>query len=247
VTSEVEPVDEADQPALIIEGPGPELGEALRGGGHEPAAHRRLRRRRRGGLGRVADGLQGAPVAAARQARQHRGDHVVGQQVHRRERVVGLQAHLTIDAVVVGDGAYPGPAHRDPPAPEGHLAVLAAVPVRGTVGVVAALRAGHLGDLGLDELAHHVQADGHRRRQQALAHLGSEHFELLAHLAGQPLRQAGSAVWTNPISGTSRRLPADAVFVCDACLLFIGGPPVHSEGVATPSVPHGTIEAEDRH
>jgi hypothetical protein len=46
-----------------------------------------------------------------------------------------------------------------------------------------------LGDFGVDELAHHVQADRHRRGQQALAHAGGERFELLAHLPGQPLRQ----------------------------------------------------------
>jgi hypothetical protein len=37
VTSEVEPVDEADQPALIIQRPGPELGQPLGGGGDEPS------------------------------------------------------------------------------------------------------------------------------------------------------------------------------------------------------------------
>jgi hypothetical protein len=37
VTSEVEPVDEHDQPALIVQGPGTELGEPLRRRGDEPA------------------------------------------------------------------------------------------------------------------------------------------------------------------------------------------------------------------
>jgi hypothetical protein len=60
------------------------------------------------------------------------------------------------------------------------------VPVRGAVWVVVALRARHVVDLGVDEFAHHVQADRHRRRQQTLAHLGGERLKLVAHLAGQP-------------------------------------------------------------
>jgi hypothetical protein len=43
----------------------------------------------------------------------------------------------------------------------------------------------------------------------------------------------GSAVFTSPTSGTSRRLPADAAVMCDACFV-IGGPPFHSDGVDNP-------------
>lgn len=101
VTSEVEPVDEADQPALIVEWPGPELGQPLGGGGDEPASHGGLRRARRRRLDRLADRFEGPFVAAAGQASKHRGDHVVGDQVDRRERVVGLQMHLSLPALRV--------------------------------------------------------------------------------------------------------------------------------------------------
>jgi hypothetical protein len=42
VTCEVEPVDEHDQPALIVEGPAAELGQPLGGGVDEAAGHRAL-------------------------------------------------------------------------------------------------------------------------------------------------------------------------------------------------------------
>ncbi len=128
-------------------------------------------------------------VAAPRQTGQHGRDHVVGQQVHRRERVVRLEMHLVLDPVLVRDGAHPGSAHREASPAEGHLAVLGPVPVGAAVLVVLPLRSGDVGDLDVDELAHHVEADRHRRRQQPLSHLRREHLELLAHPPGQALRQ----------------------------------------------------------
>jgi hypothetical protein len=114
---------------------------------------------------------------------------VISEQIDRGERVIGLQAHLSLDTVGVGDSAHPRAAHRDAPAAERHLALLGAVPVGGAVGVVATLRPGDVSDLGVDELAHHVQADRHRRRQQPVAHLRRERLQLLVHLPRQPLRQ----------------------------------------------------------
>jgi hypothetical protein len=207
VTGEVEPVHEADQPPLVVQRPGTELGQPRGGRGDEPTGHRRLRGPRRGCLDRLADRLERPFVAAAGQAGQHRRDHVVGQQVDRRERVVGLQAHLPLHAVAVGDRAHPGPAHRDAPPAEGHLAGLAPVPVGGAAPVVAALRPRDLADLGVDELAHHLQADRHRRRQQALAHLVREHRELVAHLPGQPLGQARVGQIDQPDLGHQTQAP----------------------------------------
>lgn len=97
--------------------------------------------------------------------------------------------HLAFDTVAVGDGAHPGPAHRDAPPAQGHLAVLAAMPVGCPVRIVLPLRPGDLGHLGVDELAHHIQADRHRRRQAPVAHLRRERLQLLAHLPRQPFGQ----------------------------------------------------------
>jgi hypothetical protein len=85
-----------------------------------------------------------------------------GKQVHRRERVVGLQPHLALDALLVGDGAHSGLAHRYPPAAQADLAVLAVVPVGAALRVMLALRPGQIGDLGVDQFAlfaRHVQVD----------------------------------------------------------------------------------------
>ena len=155
--------------------------------------------------------------------------------------------HLALDTVVVGDGAHPGPAHRDAPPAEGHLAVLGAVPVRGAVRVVAALRPGHLGDLGVDELAHHVQADRHRRGQQPLAHLRRERLELLAHLPGQPLRQRRVGQVDQPDLGQQPQAARRRRLRVRRFLLHWWSSVSTRLVSRTPSVPHGTNEAEDRH
>jgi hypothetical protein len=61
--------------------------------------------------------------------------------------------------------------------------------------VVLALGAGHLGDLGGHELAHDLQADGHRRRQEALSHSTGEEEHLVARLARQALGERDGELW----------------------------------------------------
>jgi hypothetical protein len=68
---EIETSDEADQPPLILQRAGAEIGQALGGGGDEPAAHRRLRRSQGGLLDLLADRFEGRLVTAVGQAGQH--------------------------------------------------------------------------------------------------------------------------------------------------------------------------------
>ncbi|HET6663454.1 MAG TPA: hypothetical protein VFG94_04320, partial [Acidimicrobiales bacterium] len=74
-----------------------------------------------------------------------------GKQVHRRERVVGLQPHLALDALLVGDGAHSGLAHRYPPAAQADLAFLRCRAGRRCAPGHACLRPGQIGDLGVDQ------------------------------------------------------------------------------------------------
>jgi hypothetical protein len=60
-----------DQPALVIQRPGTELGEPLGGSGDEPAAHRALRGPRRRGLDGLADRFERPLLAAPGPPRQH--------------------------------------------------------------------------------------------------------------------------------------------------------------------------------
>jgi hypothetical protein len=63
------------------------------------------------------------------------------------------------------------------------------VAIGASVAIVLALRAGQLGDLGLHQLAYHLQPNVHRRRQQTVTHLGRKVLQLLGHLSGQPFRK----------------------------------------------------------
>ena len=60
-----------------------------------------------------------------------------------------------------------------------------------SVGVVLALGASHLGDVGLQQLGEDVQADVDSRRQQAVTHMRGEDLQLAFDLFRQRCRQAG--------------------------------------------------------
>jgi hypothetical protein len=189
VLAEVKAVQEHDQPALLVQRAGQQLGEPLGGGGHEPARDRRLRCPGLGLLDAGADGLQASAVPAGRQPRQHPGDDALGEQVGGGEGGIGLQGQL---AGAIG-GADPGAANPKAPAAERHGALLGAVPVGGAGRVVLALGAGQLGHLRGHELAHHLQADRGRGGQQPLAHALGEQSQVGVDAASQPLRQAKAA------------------------------------------------------
>jgi len=56
----------------------------------------------------------------------------------------------------------------------------------GPIGVVAALRAGELGDLGVHQLAHHLQPDGGRGSEEPLADVLGERGQMPVDQTGQP-------------------------------------------------------------
>jgi len=95
------------------------------------------------------------------------------------------------------------------------------VAVSGPLGVVLAFRPGRLGDFGLHELGHDVEADGDRGRQQSFLHALGEQHQLLADLAGQALRQLagdGRVVEVDQADarqdGQARLPPVPAVLRC---------------------------------
>jgi hypothetical protein len=91
--------------------------------------------------------------------------------------------------LVVADGADPRAADRDPPATQGHRAVLAAVALGDPGRVVLALGPSEVGDLGRHQLSHHLQADRGRGGQQPLAQVLGEPGQMPVQAAGQPLGQ----------------------------------------------------------
>jgi hypothetical protein len=202
VLAEPEPIQEHHQPAPVVQAAGQQLGQPLRGGRHEPARHRRLRRAR-GLLGNArADWLQPRLVAAGRQPRQHPGDDPLGQQVGTGERGVGLQRNLVLARAHRPD---PRTADGKPPPAQGHHARLAAVPLGPPGRVMAALRAGQLGDLGGHELGHDLQADRGRGRQQPLGHVRGKDRQVLIDPAGQPLGQPSGRAGAPASAGQGRR------------------------------------------
>jgi hypothetical protein len=95
------------------------------------------------------------------------------------------------------------------------------------------LRSRDLGDLGIDELAHHIQADRHRRGQQPLAHLHGERPQLVAHLPREPLGQRRISDIDQPDLRHETQAARRRARRVDAWFL-IGGPPFHSVGVENP-------------
>jgi hypothetical protein len=91
--------------------------------------------------------------------------------------------------LVVADRADPRAADRHPAPAEGHRAVLAAVALGDFSRVVLALRPREVGDLGLHQLGHHVQANRGRGGQQPLAHVLHELGQVPVQAASQPLGQ----------------------------------------------------------
>ena len=86
------------------------------------------------------------------------------------EVLIGRKRHL---ALAVG-AAHPRALDRNPPSAERDLAVLVAVADRGALGVVLALRADDLIDLGLHQLAQHAEPDTDAQREQTLLRRSDE-------------------------------------------------------------------------
>jgi hypothetical protein len=154
---DLQAVEHHHRQAHVIEPPAHELAERGPRALDEQLRDRRLRRRRRRGLDLAADRLADLGELARRDAGEHAVHHRPGQRVAVGEVLVGLHRQLLL---VVG-GAHPRAAHRHAAAAERQRPVLTTVTLRRAVGVVLALRADDLVDLGLQQLVHDT---GRRRR-----------------------------------------------------------------------------------
>jgi hypothetical protein len=184
-------VEHHDRPAGLVERAGAQLGEPLRGRRHEPPRDRRLRRRPARRLDGLTDGFERDRILPGRDAGQHLPGDLLGQQVGVGERRIRAQRRL---GGLVTDGAHAWAGDRQPPSAKGDRAVLGAVTGVGAAGVVAALDAGELGDLGLHHLGHHLQPDRGRRGEQPLTHMLGESGEMAVD-------RPGELGWQPPLGG----------------------------------------------
>jgi len=141
------PIEHQDLDLVLGQVPSVQLREGGLGLLHEPARDHRPARAARAVQDCRADGLGDPGVPAGRDPGEHPLEHDLTEQIVGGELRVGLQWHLV---AVQSPGSWP--SDLDPPAAEGHRAVLAAVKHRDALRVVLALRAGHRGDLSASTL-----------------------------------------------------------------------------------------------
>jgi hypothetical protein len=148
--------------------------------GHEPAADRGLGGRAGRRLDGGADRLAGRTVAAGGQPGQHPLHDDLAEQVVGGEGGVGVEGEL-----VAVNGARPWPVDRHPPPAQHHRAWGAAVPAGSPPGLLGVLGADLGGQLGLHQLGHHPQPDGHAHGQQPLLGAAGDVGHGQAQLVGQ--------------------------------------------------------------
>ena len=185
VIGEVDPVDHDRDQVQVGQVGGHHLGQGRLGGGHEPPGHRRLRRRRGGGLHRGPDRFQAGGVAAGGQLGHHPFQGQATQDLGRGEQLVAGHGQL---GAAIGR-PHPRSAHRHPAAPQGDRTVVVAVTDRHPVRVPPALGASQGGHVVVHHRLHDLQPGAHRQGQQPLpgrlGQLGHGHH----HRVGQrPLR-----------------------------------------------------------
>jgi hypothetical protein len=190
-----------------------QLPQLLGGAGHEAARDRGARGRLRLHPYR----LQPSTVAAGGQPVQHPVQGGLGEQVPAGEVAEAPQFHFLASL-----GPSPRLLDTDPPATQGQLPVLTAVAIAGPLGIVLAARAHQQGDLLLEDLVHHGQADADAEGQQtlagALAQLGEGDGDSLRKREGRLL--AGDADQARTRYGCHERF-----------LLWLGRPlPYHRHG-----------------
>ena len=135
------------------------------------------------GLDLFSDRLPGAGEAPRGDAGEHLLEHHPSERIAVGEVAVGGEADL-LGAVGASD---PGAFDCHPAAAERHLALIVAVAHGASLGIVTALRADNLIDLGLHQLAQHAEADPDAERQQPLLRLPSKLSQRLSNLLWQVL------------------------------------------------------------
>ena len=185
VLAEVHPVDHQRDQVQVTQRLGEQLAQRGLGRGDEPAADRRLARRRGRAFGTLPDRFQPDRVATSRDPGQHLAHRHPTEDLGLAEQLVGRHRHLG-SAV---RGAHPRPGHRHPPPTQGHRAGLAAVPHPSPGRVVLALRPAHRGHVLFHQRLHHLQPGADRAGEQTLAHvlgdLGHRHAHRLRHRVAQ--------------------------------------------------------------
>jgi len=151
--------------------------EVLAGPADELAADPGLRRRALRVDDVLADGLTRAREPTRAHAGEHLLEHDCGQRVAVGEVRVGRHLHL---AGPVG-GTHPRTLHRHASAAERDQPGFAAMPDRGAVGVVTALRTDHVVDLFSHQLSQHPEPYADAQRQQALLRSAGQLAQRLLH------------------------------------------------------------------
>jgi hypothetical protein len=174
---QLDPVDHQHRQAHVVEPAAHQRVEVLARARDELAADRRLRRRARIVLERLADRLLRARVAARRDAGEHPLEHHPGERVAVGEVRVGPKRHLTGRI----RGSRPRPLDRDAAAAERHRAGLVSVADRDALAVVPALRPHDLIDFLFDQLGQDAEPDADRQREQPLLRGTGQLAERLCH------------------------------------------------------------------
>src|SRR3954465_1032486 len=226
---ELDAVEHHHRQAQVRERPRHQIDEVLARARNELAADGRLRRRPGDLVDAAADRLTGPRVAARRDAGQHPLEHHVGELVTGREVRIGVQLDLAL--AVGGPGARP--ADRHPAAPEHDLAALVAVADRGAVGIVSALRADDLVDLGFHDLVQHAQADTDAQRQQPFLRRAGQLTQRVLNPLRQPLDTASADYLVGDViygshSGPPVSMDLFALATLPAAADEAGGPPSSS-------------------
>src|SRR4051812_32974420 len=167
----------------IIERAAHQLDQMLARARDELAADRRLARRPSDLLDLLTDRLARACVATRAHAGQHSLEHHFAEPIARGEVRIRVQLDL-LDAVGAANARA---LDRHTPAAERDLTALVAVPHRGPVNDVPALRADDLVDLRLHQLVQHPEPNPDAQRQQPLLCGPGQLTERLHHRARQPL------------------------------------------------------------
>ena len=199
---ELDPVEHQHRQAQVVERAAHQLDQVLARARDELAADRRLARRARD--------LRRSP---SRPARRCARSGACETPASIRSSITSVSWSRAAKCAYVSSSTSCSPSavrargrlDRHAPAAERDLAALVAVTHRGPVGIVPALRADDLVDLGLHQLVQHAEPDADAQRQQSLLRGAGELAERLLHRArAAPRCPPGRPRPTRPIRSSWR-------------------------------------------